>query len=159
MFHYIFVMQCDSFGTKPKKIRISQRQFITFWTCIYDYIPCFMRSMSILVCRSLTSWRHRNNDWRLASCRTQPVSLCCAVVKENGVHNEFVEQLDDDELQNGCFQQDRATCHISNDSTTEIESFFEDRIISKALWPPSSPDLSPPDFFPVGRLKRKSLCQ
>ena len=37
---------------------------------------------------------------------------------------------------------------------------FWDRIISKALWPPRSPDLSPPDFFfPVGRLKRKSLCQ
>jgi hypothetical protein len=26
----------------------SQRLFIRFWTCIYDYIPCFMRSMSIL---------------------------------------------------------------------------------------------------------------
>ena len=39
------------------------------------------------------------------------------------------------------------------------KSFFVDRIISKALWSPWSPDLSPPDFFPVGRLKRKSLCQ
>ena len=29
-------------------MRISQRLFIIFWTCIYDYIPCFMRSMSIL---------------------------------------------------------------------------------------------------------------
>ena len=29
-------------------MRISQRLFIRFWTCIYDYIPCFMRSMSIL---------------------------------------------------------------------------------------------------------------
>ena len=87
------------------------------------------------------------------------VSLCCAVVKENGVHNEFVDQLDDDELRNGCFQQDGTTCHTSNDSMTEIESFFDDRIISKALRPPRSPDLSNPRFFPVGRLKRKSLCQ
>ena len=87
------------------------------------------------------------------------VSLCCAIVKENGVHNEFVGQLDDDELRNGYFQQDGATCHTSNGSMTEIESFFDDRIISKALWPPRSPDLSPPDFFPVGRLKRKNLCQ
>ena len=41
-------IQGDSFGTRPKKIRISQRLFIRFWTCIYDYIPCFIRSMSIL---------------------------------------------------------------------------------------------------------------
>ena len=76
------------------------------------------------------------------------------------VHNEFVDQLDDDELRNGYFQQDGGTCHTSNESMTEIESFFDDRIISKALWPPRSPDLSPPDFFFfVWRLKRKSLCQ
>ena len=72
------VIQCDSFGTRPKKMRISQRLFIRFWTCIYDYIPCFMWSMSILVCRSLTSWRHRDNDWRLAPCRAQP---CHCVVR------------------------------------------------------------------------------
>jgi len=36
------IIQCDSFGTRPKKMRISQRPFIRFWTCIYDYIPCFM---------------------------------------------------------------------------------------------------------------------
>jgi len=29
----------------------------------------------------------------------------------------------------------------------EIESFFQDRIISKNLWPPRSPDLTPADFF------------
>ena len=51
-------LQGDSFGTRPKKMRISQRLFIRFWTCLYDYTPCFMRSMSILVWRSLTSWRH-----------------------------------------------------------------------------------------------------
>ena len=43
--HYI---QGDSFGTRPKKMWISQRLFIRFWTCIYDYIRRFMRSMSIL---------------------------------------------------------------------------------------------------------------
>ena len=86
------------------------------------------------------------------------VSLCCAVVKENGVHNEFVDQLDDDELRNGYFQQDGATCHTSNESMTEIESFFDDRIISKALWPPRSPDLSPPDFSLWGALKGKAYA-
>ncbi len=68
------------------------------------------------------------------------------------IFNEFVDQLDDDELRNGYFQQDGATCHTSNESMTEIESFFDDRIISKALWPPRSPDLSPPDFFLWGAL-------
>ena len=65
-------IQGDSFGTRPKKMRISQRLVIRFWTCIYDYIPCFMKSMSILVCRFLTYWHHRDNDWRLAPCRAQP---------------------------------------------------------------------------------------
>ena len=81
-----------------------------------------------------------------------------SVVKENGVHNEFVDQLDDDELWNGYFQQDGATCHTSNESMTEIESFFDDRIISKALWPPRSPDLSLPDFFLWGALKGKAYA-
>jgi hypothetical protein len=31
--------------------------------------------------------------------------------------------------------------------------FFEDRIIPKGLWPPQSPGLTPPDFFPWGILK------
>ena len=72
--------------------------------------------------------------------------------------NEFVDQLDDDELRNGYFQQDGATCHTSNESMTEIESFFDDRIISKALWPPRSPDLSPPDFFLWDALKGKTYA-
>ena len=41
----------------------------------------------------------------------------------------------------------------------EIESFFDDRIISKALWPPRSPELSPPDFFMWGALKRKAYAK
>jgi len=52
-------IQGDSFGTRPKKMWISQRLFIRFWTCIYDYMPCFMRSMSTLLSCSLTGWvRH-----------------------------------------------------------------------------------------------------
>ena len=30
---------------------------------------------------------------------------------------------------------------------------FADRIISKTIWPPRSPDLSPPDFFLWGVMK------
>jgi len=74
------------------------------------------------------------------------------------IFNEFVDQLDDAELRNCYFQQDVATRHTSNESMAEIESFFDDRIISKALWPPRSPDLSLPNFFPVGRLKGKAYA-
>ena len=73
------------------------------------------------------------------------------------IFNEFVDQLDD-ELRNGYFQQDGATCHTSNESMAEIESFFDDRFISKALWPPRSPDLSPPDIFLWGALKQKAYA-
>ena len=39
------------------------------------------------------------------------------------------------------------------------KAFFDDRIISKALWPPRSPDLSPPDFFLLwGALKGKAYA-
>jgi hypothetical protein len=69
------------------------------------------------------------------------------------IFDTFVNQLDDEKLQRGFFQQDGATCHTSNDSTAEIESFFEDRIIFKGLWPPQSPGLTPADFFLWGILK------
>ena len=35
----------------------------------------------------------------------------------------------------------------------EIQSSFGDRVISKGIWPPRSPDLTPPDFFLWGYLK------
>jgi hypothetical protein len=69
------------------------------------------------------------------------------------IFETFVNQLDDEELQRGFFQQDGGTCHTFNDSIAEIESFIEDRIISKGLWPPRSPDLTPPDFLLWGILK------
>jgi hypothetical protein len=51
------------------------------------------------------------------------------------IFNTFVSQLDDEELQRRFFQQDGATCHMSNDK-------IADRIISKGLWRPPSPDLT-----------------
>ena len=66
------------------------------------------------------------------------------------IFNEFVNQLTNDELTTGYYQQDGATCHTSNASMRETESFFKDRIISKNLWPTRSPD-----FFLWGLLKGK----
>ncbi|GBN51466.1 hypothetical protein AVEN_22089-1 [Araneus ventricosus] len=42
------------------------------------------------------------------------------------------------------FQQDGATCHISNNTIHLLNEFFDQRIVSRGLWPPRSPDLSPP---------------
>ena len=67
---------------------------------------------------------------------------------------QFVNQLDDRELTEGHFQQDGATGHTSARSMAEIES-FDNRVISKGLWPPWSPDLTPPDFFLWGSLEGK----
>jgi hypothetical protein len=63
--------------------------------------------------------------------------------------------LTHDEIATGYYQQDGATCHTSNPSMQEIESFFKDRIVSKTLWPPRSPDLKPAEFFLWGLLKGK----
>jgi len=67
--------------------------------------------------------------------------------------NTFVNQLDDEELSVRYFQQDGATSHTSHASMAEIQSFFGDRVILKGLWPPRSPDLTPPDYFLWGYLK------
>ena len=65
-----------------------------------------------------------------------------------------VNQLDD-ELSIGYFQQNGATSHTSHDSMAEIQSFFGDRVISKGLWPPCSPDLTPHDYILWRYLKGK----
>jgi len=73
------------------------------------------------------------------------------------IFNTFANQLDDEELSIGYFQQDGATSHTSHASMAEIQSFFGDRVISKGLGPPRSPDLTPPDYFLWGISERESL--
>jgi len=69
------------------------------------------------------------------------------------IFNTFLNQLHDEELSIGYFQQDGETSHTSHASMTEIPSFFGDRVISKGLWTQRSPDLTPPDYFLWGYLK------
>jgi len=69
------------------------------------------------------------------------------------IFNNFVNQLDNEELSIGYFQQDGPTSHTSHASIAEIQSFSGDRVISKGLWPQRSPDLTPPDYFLWGYLK------
>jgi len=49
--------------------------------------------------------------------------------------------------------QPHPTLHTSHTSMAEIQSFISDRVISKGLWPPRSPDLTPPDCYLWGYLK------
>jgi len=84
---------------------------------------------------------------------SQPVSCLTRLSACMEIFNTIVNQLDDEELSTGYFQQDRATSHTSHASMAEIQSFFGDRVISKGLWPPRSPDLTPPDYFVWGYLK------
>ena len=69
------------------------------------------------------------------------------------IFNTFVNQLDNEELSVGYFQQDGVTSHTSLTSMAENQFFFGDRVISKGLWPLRSPDPTPPDYFLWGYLK------
>ncbi|KAA6357503.1 MAG: putative transposable element tc3 transposase [Streblomastix strix] len=54
------------------------------------------------------------------------------------------------------FQQDGAPAHTAKSTLEYLHDLFEDRLIGKFfnfVWPPRSPDLTPPDFFLWGYLK------
>jgi hypothetical protein len=70
-----------------------------------------------------------------------------------GFVEQFVSSLTENEIYTCWFQQDNAPPHTSNSSLRLLDEYFGDRVISKSLWPPRSPDLSPPDFFLWGFLK------
>jgi hypothetical protein len=44
--------------------------------------------------------------------------------------------------------------HTANSTMEMIKQLFDDRITSKNLWPPWSPDLTPPDYFLWGYMKQ-----
>lgn len=62
----------------------------------------------------------------------------------------FINELHDDELREGYFQQDGATPHVTRENLNFLSEFFENRVISRntqQIWPPRSCDLTPCDFF------------
>ena len=69
------------------------------------------------------------------------------------IFSTFVNQLNNVEPSIGYFKQNGATSHTSHASMAEVQSFFGDRVISKGLWPPRSPNLTPPHYFLWGYLK------
>lgn len=70
--------------------------------------------------------------------------------------NNFINQLHDDELQNGYFQHDGATCHTTEVNLNYLRQFYENRLISLRCdpeFPPRSPDLTLVDYFLFPHLK------
>ena len=55
------------------------------------------------------------------------------------VYKNYVNQLTVDEPTTGYYQQDGATCHISNASMREIESFFKTELSQKIFGHPDLP--------------------
>jgi hypothetical protein len=74
---------------------------------------------------------------------------------------DFVPEMNENELESGYFQQDGAPAHTARNTAPFLQTYFANRIISKSSryletaidWPPRSPDLTPPDFFLWGHLK------
>ena len=72
------------------------------------------------------------------------------------IFEEFYAQLTPHERLYAVFQQDGATYHTSQKSTSRIhERFTKERTFSKGLWPPRSPDLTTCDFYLWSSLKSK----
>ena len=65
----------------------------------------------------------------------------------------FFDQLTEQEKQQGWFHKDGATANTARVSMAAVGEVFRDRMISHGLWPPRSPDLTPPDFYLWGKLK------
>jgi inhibitor of nuclear factor kappa-B kinase subunit alpha len=51
--------------------------------------------------------------------------------------------------------QDGATAHTATYSMNVLNEVFENKLISRGLWPAKSPDLNPCDFYLWGNLKDK----
>lgn len=68
----------------------------------------------------------------------------------------FINQLDDEEIQLGYFQQDGATAHTTSANLSYLQEFYDNRVISRGLepsFPTRSPDLTPLDFSIFAYLK------
>jgi hypothetical protein len=65
----------------------------------------------------------------------------------------FHQPIEEDEITYSWFQKDGATVHTANNSRKPLNEIFGERVISRNLWPPRSPDLTPRDFYLWGAAK------
>ena len=71
---------------------------------------------------------------------------------QTAILTEFINQLHDDEISKGYFQQDGATAYTARTTIDYLQQCYGNRIISQGLWPSRSPDLTPPDDFLFGQV-------
>lgn len=67
----------------------------------------------------------------------------------------FIEHLLDDVINQGYFQQDEVTAHTANATLKYLQEFYDDRLITRGLLSPRSPDLTPLDFYLWGHVKKR----
>jgi hypothetical protein len=60
---------------------------------------------------------------------------------------DFIGLFGEDEITYTWFQQDGATVHTANNSMKFLNEIFREHVISRNLWPPHLPDITPPDFY------------
>jgi len=71
----------------------------------------------------------------------------------------FIVQLKEDDIDKAYFQQDGAMTHTAHMSVALLDDMFVDRTTSQTIWPPRSPDVSPPDFFSLGCDEKLSVFE
>jgi hypothetical protein len=67
--------------------------------------------------------------------------------------DDFIGLLEEHEISYSLFQQNGATAHRADNSMKFLTEIFGERVISRNVWPPRSPDLTPPDFYLWGAAK------
>ena len=73
----------------------------------------------------------------------------------NELLRSFVNEFSEEEKLTVCFQQDGATAHTANSTSRFLNYIFQTHVISKGIWPPTSPDLSVLDVYLWGAVKQK----
>jgi hypothetical protein len=61
--------------------------------------------------------------------------------------HDFTGLLEEDEITYSWFQQNGATAHTADNCMKRLVEITGERDISRNVWPPRSPDLTPPDFY------------
>jgi len=126
-------------------------------------------------------WATENpHEFRETSLHPQKIGVWCAVSRKRIVGpifftdtinsdnyvkilEQFVSELEEEEIVAGHFQQDGAPAHTAKNTAPYLKTYFANRIISKSNryleteveWPTRSPDLTILDFFLWGHLKNR----
>jgi len=116
------------------------------------------------------TWRTENpHNYTESPLLPQKIGVWCAISRrriigplffETSINAEayqeliqqFIALLQVDE-RNCWFKQDSATAHTAASTMVILHEFFGEKLISKGLWPPISPDLTSADFFLWSYLK------